>query len=804
MRQFLFGVFSLLFFSFTLLNAQAIDNKIVSLVTSSVYEVVVKKPQESNIQYQTPLPTDSLAYEEKEKNYYSVGTAFAIAGGRFVSAAHNFSLHKETQLTDFYIRSNSGELYAIKYVYQYSDEHDFIVFDVENYVSPSYLEFEKSYKINSNIYAVGNALGDGIVIRDGLLTSTTLENDSGEWGWLRFSAPASPGNSGGPILDSSGKVLGVITMKSVNENLNYALPASQLLQFPKNRAIASQKLKYTISLLNNYIKPSFFQSEVILPMRYIDLHKKIKNEFSIWSKQIIEEIKTDWESRTFPYGKGSEDIFLASGLYPFPGIIAQRQDSGWGLFNPQQINRSELDDNGVLKYGQIADFTLFSLQKDREQSAIDLYSNSQILGETILKGIPFYREVADQKIRITSLGEAKEFNYHKDSWGRVWISALWELNYSDSMLAVYVLPVPNGLVGIVKKDSTHAVLNGCIHDFNYITDFVVAPYSGNFENWKEFLSLKELLPNFMRGSSIHYSADILSYSDSLISFSIPNTESQWSAQSQLQLGFSFEFADKNLFLTPKSYIFNDERPVSSTLEIKKVYSPTLFNNVPDSYMKFFNQISNLLYPFNGAIEEKSGQTRGYLVAQNKIYKYYYLLSYSTYRPQDSMLIQNNFRELSKDLFNPQFYTLLAPTDLNETDEPEKVIAKTIEDEVKEETIEDKATEQEEILEELAEVADKIFEEIPKEELAQVPDDTPDEVSPTEPIEEIIDNPIEEQAEQPTEKPTEQPTEKPSNPNEAKEQSSTNNHYDSPFLDALLLEFDVSQYLSSENESLLWD
>ncbi|HPY53987.1 MAG TPA: hypothetical protein PK505_08365, partial [Treponemataceae bacterium] len=59
----------------------------------------------------------------------------------------------------------------------------------------------------TEVFSVGNALGDGIVIRNGVYTSTTYEDQNGEWKWIRFSAAASPGNSGGPLLQVKGRCL---------------------------------------------------------------------------------------------------------------------------------------------------------------------------------------------------------------------------------------------------------------------------------------------------------------------------------------------------------------------------------------------------------------------------------------------------------------------------------------------------------------------------------------------------------------------------------------------------------------------
>ena len=47
-------------------------------------------------------------------------------------------------------------------------------------------------------------------------------------------------------------VIGIITMKSQNENLNYALPISEYLNAPENTAAAYMKLKYSVPIFFDY------------------------------------------------------------------------------------------------------------------------------------------------------------------------------------------------------------------------------------------------------------------------------------------------------------------------------------------------------------------------------------------------------------------------------------------------------------------------------------------------------------------------------------------------------------------------
>ena len=77
-------------------------------------------------------------------------------------------------------------------------------------------------KVGSKIYAIGNPRGLEGTISDGIL-SGKRENEGIEY--LQITAPISPGNSGGPVLNEKGEVIGVSTFTFKNsQNLNFAMP----------------------------------------------------------------------------------------------------------------------------------------------------------------------------------------------------------------------------------------------------------------------------------------------------------------------------------------------------------------------------------------------------------------------------------------------------------------------------------------------------------------------------------------------------------------------------------------------------
>lgn len=74
------------------------------------------------------------------------------------------------------------------------------------------------------VLAVGSPLGLGGTVTSGVVSAI-------RFGKIQFSAPISPGNSGGPVVDSQGRVLGVAEEKIVGfdaTDLGFAIPIHQV------------------------------------------------------------------------------------------------------------------------------------------------------------------------------------------------------------------------------------------------------------------------------------------------------------------------------------------------------------------------------------------------------------------------------------------------------------------------------------------------------------------------------------------------------------------------------------------------
>src|SRR6185312_9545729 len=69
-------------------HAATLDPSALPQIEAATFEVVQAKPTSDTLTYEKPLPLDLLPYQERTDKYHSIGTAFAIGHGRYVTAGH--------------------------------------------------------------------------------------------------------------------------------------------------------------------------------------------------------------------------------------------------------------------------------------------------------------------------------------------------------------------------------------------------------------------------------------------------------------------------------------------------------------------------------------------------------------------------------------------------------------------------------------------------------------------------------------------------------------------------------------------
>jgi hypothetical protein len=115
--------------------------------------------------------------------------------------------------------------------------------------------------VGDNVYVVGNPLGLEGTFSAGMISGVRhIDEDS----ILQMTAPISPGSSGGPVMDSSGVVIGIAEATFTDgQNLNFAVPAFYLAKLlaalPKQPSVTpleqnEQGGRSTTSMLDTVVK----------------------------------------------------------------------------------------------------------------------------------------------------------------------------------------------------------------------------------------------------------------------------------------------------------------------------------------------------------------------------------------------------------------------------------------------------------------------------------------------------------------------------------------------------------------------
>ncbi len=109
--------------------------------------------------------------------------------------------------------------------------HDLAILKIEDpsldKIVPVVFSPDDPKRTGETVFAIGNPLGLERTVTEGVI-SHVARNFGGSL-FLQVDAPVNPGNSGGPLFNSKGQVIGVINMGvSTMEGLNFAIPARNL------------------------------------------------------------------------------------------------------------------------------------------------------------------------------------------------------------------------------------------------------------------------------------------------------------------------------------------------------------------------------------------------------------------------------------------------------------------------------------------------------------------------------------------------------------------------------------------------
>src|SRR5436305_5112764 len=168
------------------------------------------------------------------------GSGFFIRPGEVVTNMHviDGAHHAEIRTLD-----GKGRTYPVKGVVSFDDEGDLAVLSVN---APS--DRDRTIQIadslpeeGEDIFVIGSPLRLDGSISNGIVSAVREVPNLGEI--IQITAPISHGNSGSPLFNMKGQVLGIVTMKVTNgQNINLALGTSRLAKLVPGKLISFDEL----------------------------------------------------------------------------------------------------------------------------------------------------------------------------------------------------------------------------------------------------------------------------------------------------------------------------------------------------------------------------------------------------------------------------------------------------------------------------------------------------------------------------------------------------------------------------------
>ena len=174
------------------------------------------------------------------KTNIAQGTGFIISSdGYIVTNAHMLSGASEVQITTFDENKISAELIG------YNAELDIALLKIGGEYNFLELGNSDETQVGERVIAIGNPLGLQFSVSEGIVSGIHRQGINELEAYTQTDAALNPGNSGGPLINKNGKVIGINNFKlGSGESLGFALESNYIKDAVN--AISGEKLKREI------------------------------------------------------------------------------------------------------------------------------------------------------------------------------------------------------------------------------------------------------------------------------------------------------------------------------------------------------------------------------------------------------------------------------------------------------------------------------------------------------------------------------------------------------------------------------
>jgi S1-C subfamily serine protease len=249
-------------------NYRLYGNKI-GFILSGENKIMIDRLITKEVNFNALNSGENISFEDK--NIKATGSGIIISKNGYIITNH----HVIEEAKDVLIELNENGVMKtyIASVIISDKDNDLSILQIKD---PKFKGFEKiaySFKesgaleVGSTVFTLGYpmalaGMGKETKFTDGKISSKTGYNNS--INSFQTSVPVQPGNSGGPLFDDKGKLIGVINAKIKEaDNVSYAIKLNYIknlieilpetIDIPNDTSVSSMSLQEQVKLLSNYV-----------------------------------------------------------------------------------------------------------------------------------------------------------------------------------------------------------------------------------------------------------------------------------------------------------------------------------------------------------------------------------------------------------------------------------------------------------------------------------------------------------------------------------------------------------------------
>jgi serine protease Do len=173
------------------------------------------------------------------KTDYAQGTGFIIhEEGYIVTNAHVLADSLGKLATGIKAITSNQEEISAEFI-GYDGLFDIAILKISGKYEKLFLANSEEIKVGEKVIAIGNPLGLQFSVTEGIISAIHRIGSNGIGAYIQTDASLNPGNSGGPLINKEGKVVGINNFKISGENLGFALESDYIKETVNSIAIES-------------------------------------------------------------------------------------------------------------------------------------------------------------------------------------------------------------------------------------------------------------------------------------------------------------------------------------------------------------------------------------------------------------------------------------------------------------------------------------------------------------------------------------------------------------------------------------